>query len=203
MTAEQALASHGFTWERLEKLAAAALRKCMRDSGTVLDADRKADVLEFYVEVGARWARRYDPELAGGVSFASSCFRRMYPKLFDFLRRRGDERRGTPLEQVPTDPALLPSGSALDELDSFDEEVEALASTLPDRSRWTLKNLGQPIAEEDLPLAEAAHRAGITVEYAEELLEELGWRLGRNRRGADVAVDVREEFFLMQAWSAA
>jgi hypothetical protein len=205
LTAEDALARHGFTWDRLVQLARGALRDRMRDRRSFLDPDRYEEALELYVEVGAAWARVYDAERAGGVSFASSCYRRMYPRLTDFLRKKhGDQRRGTPLVQIPTDPTTLPLGGPDVEPESFDNEVATLASRLPQRARWTLEQLGRPIAEEDLSLAEAAARAGVTVEYADDLLEELGWRLGRAPMdAADGGAAASEEFDLMKAWASA
>jgi hypothetical protein len=176
VTAAAALELHGFTWERLEKLARKALHDRRRHRRIVLDAGREQEALEFYVEVGARWAIKFDPARANGVSFTTSCYRTMYPKLTDYLRRRhGDERHGRPITEVPTE--RLPDSAALDER-TLEQVAASAASNLPDRSRWALEQLGLPIAD-GLTLAAAAARAGVTVCYAEELLEELGWRLGR------------------------
>lgn len=197
---EDALEQLGFPWERLEKLARGALHDRMRARRIRLDDDRYQRAWEFYVEVGARWALEYDAARAGGVSFASSCYRRMYPRLTDFLRQEhGDQRRGTPLFQIPSE--RMPDSPPVEHENalSFENAVDALATRLPERARWTLEQLGRPIAEEDLSLAGAAARAAVTVEYASDLLEELGWRLGHT---PTVEAGAEKAFALMQEWSA-
>jgi hypothetical protein len=196
-TAAEALELHGFTWERLEKLARRALHDRMRRRRITLDADRYQEALDLYVEVGARWAIAYRPELARGVTFATSCYRRMYPRLTDYLRaRHGDERHGRPIMETPAE--RLPDGELLDE-HTFTQAVSAVSAHLPRRARWTLERLGRPMAEDGLTLQAAAVRAGVTVEEAEELLEELGWRLGRR---ADREPDrARDDFALLEAFA--
>lgn len=189
-TAAEALERLAFTWERLEKLARRALHDHMRKRRINLDAQRYEEALDFYVEVGARWAISYDPDLANGVSFSTSCYRRMYPRLTDYLRaRHGDERHGRPITEQATD--KMPEDDGTDE-PTFKYAAAAVADGLPARARRTLELLGRPMAEEGLTVMEAAARAGIAVAVAEELLEELGWRLGHRPRA--VVDDAPSEF---------
>lgn len=198
VTAAEALVVHGFSWERLEQLARRALHDRMRDRRITLDPERYQEALDLYVEVGARWAMKYDPAQARGVSFASSCYRRMHPRLTDYLRsRHGDERHGTPITETPAD--HMPDHPGLDE-ETFEQAIASVDPNLSKRARWTLEHLGRAIAEEGQTLASAAARAGITAAFAEELLEELGWQLGR--RAAEPEHDASQDYRLLEAWSA-
>lgn len=183
ITAAQALEQHGLTWERLEKIARKALHDRMHASRITLDPDRYQEALDHYIDVGARWAITYNPTLADRVSFPTSCYRRMYPRLTDYLRQRhGDARRGTPLTETPVD--RMPDRQRLDP-ETFNQAVEAISASLPTRCLWTLEHIARPMAENSVTLATAAATAGVTIDYATDLLEELGWRLGHRPRPAE------------------
>jgi hypothetical protein len=181
---EEVLARVGFTWDRLERLAWSALLDRMRARGITLDEDRLGRAHELYVEVGLEWAGRYDVALSRGVGFPASCYRRMYPRLTDFLREEhGDARRGTPLLQVPTEPSLLPAGVRLDE-ESFEQLVESVSSSLTSRALRTLHTVGRDKWVLGLSRSEIRERRGLAPEEVDELLEEVGWQLRRTLREA-------------------
>lgn len=201
--AEEVLARVDFTWERLEKLAWSALGDRMRARGITLDEDRLRRAHELYVEVGLEWAKRYDPALARGVSFASSCYRRMLPRLADFLRgEHGDERRGTPLMQVPT--AEMPEVFEVDPV-SLQEVAREVERRLP--SEWlrrAFRQLPLQMALFGMTLSEAADANGVSLERAEALLADLqavlveqGWHEPPTETG-----EVVDLFAAMRVWSS-
>lgn len=177
-TAVEALEHHGFSWERLEKLARKALNDRLRNRGQHLDPDRYAEALELYIDVGARWALEYDPGLANGVSFSSSCYRRMYPRLVDYLRaRHGDERRGVPLHEVPAgDRTDLVAIGELDE-ETFEQLIDHVSPGLTRRALATLRTVAYDSLVLGLERWRIAERRGIPAGDISELLEELGWQL--------------------------
>jgi hypothetical protein len=187
VTAVEALEQHGVTWRQLERIAGKALKDAMGARRIRLDPDRLQRAHELFVEQGARWALRYDPELANGVSFTTSLYRNLYgtppgAKLIDFLRREhGDERRGTPIHLVAVgDRTDVGEPRAVVDEESFEQLVEHVAGSLTARARQTL----QTIAYEALVLGEErwriAARHAIDPGEISELLEELGWQLRRH-----------------------
>lgn len=186
MTAVEALELHGVTWRQLERIAGKALKDAMNARRIRLDPDRLQRAHELFVELGAAWALRYDPDLACGVSFTTSVYRRLYgnppgAKLIDFLRREhGDERRGTPIHLVSVGDRsdVVETGIVVDE-ESFEQLVEHVAGSLTTRARQTLET----VAYEALVLGEErwriAARHAIDPGEISELLEELGWQLRR------------------------
>lgn len=171
MTLEQALERHGFTYQRLEKLARKALHDHCRQRGIILDTDRIEEALDHLLRVGERWAFDYNSALANGQSFATSCYRRMIRRPTDYLRaRHGDERRGTPIHEVATD--VMPD-SATDDDQTFDRAIDDVSGGLSSGALWTLHHIGRPIAEEGMPLVLIARREELTVETCRRLLEDL------------------------------
>jgi hypothetical protein len=186
VTAVEALELHGVSWRQLERIAGKALQDAMRARSISLDSDRLQRAHEMFVDLGARWAKRYDARLANGVSFTTSLYRHLYgtppgAKLIDFLRREhGDERRGTPIHLVPAGDRndVAASQSVIDE-ETFEQLAEHISGSLTQRARHTLET----IAYEALVLGEErwriASRHGIDPGEISELLEELGWQLRR------------------------
>jgi len=175
-TVEHALSRHGFDWPRLEKLARSALNNRMAIRRIQLDAVRYEEALELYIEVGARWALEYDPDLAGGQSFATSCYRRMLPRLTDYLRRvHGDARRGNPIYVQTTASGELPEGSRMDE-ETFDQLVEQVRPRLKGWAADALDIL-RAVVVEGLPSVVIAERHGIEPSLVGEYLEGLGHQL--------------------------
>lgn len=202
--AKNALAKVGFTWERLEKLAWKALNDRMRRHGISLDEDRLQRAFEWYTNVGVDWARDYDSAKSRGVGFPSSCYRRMYPRLTDFLRQEhGDSRRGTPLTQVPT--AVMPETFDVDPV-TLQEIAREVELRLP--SPWLRKVFRQlplRMALFGITLAEAAEKSGISLLQAEELMGDLqavlfeqGWHEPESAATGETA----DLFTTMTAWSA-
>ena len=179
VTAAEALTQHGYTWDALEKLARRALNDEMRSRRVILDADRLQEAVDHLTEVGARWALRYDPDLARGVSFTTSCYRRMRPRLADYLRaRRGDERRGTPLDQIPV--ATFADTPARLDPETVEQLSEHVSGSLTTRALWTLRHIAGALAVDGSSLGHIAQRLGLERDYAAELLEELGHQLGHS-----------------------
>lgn len=179
MTVAEALDQHGVSWGQLERLAQKALTDRLRERGQHLDADRRQEALEHLVDVGARWALRYDPAQANGISFTTSCYRRMKPRVTDYLRaRHGDERRGTPLHQVPAgDRAdFIGDGSRLDE-ETFEQLIDHVGRSLSRRAFDTLRTVAYDVVVLGLERWRVAEKNGIAVGDVSELLEELGWQL--------------------------
>lgn len=184
MTAEQALARHGFDWDRLEKLAWRALKKAMVDRRISLDPAREQEAFELYVDVGARWAIEFDPEKARGQSFSTSCYRRMYPKLTDYLRRRhGDARRGNPIYEQTTATGELPERAALMDEETFEQLVEHIRPRL---RGWGLQaiEIAKDCVVLGLPSVVIAKRHNIDPSLVGEYLEGLGHQLGYRQAAA-------------------
>jgi len=187
VTAADALARHGVSWQQLEKIAAKALHDAMRARNITLDDDRRERAHEFFVDLALDWARRYDPSLANGVSFTTSCYRRLYgdkvagAKLIDFLRREhGDERRGTPLRITAAgDRHDFLEAARLDE-ESFAQLVEHVGPGLTKRALRTLRTIAYEIVVLGLERWRVAERHGLEPRDVSELLEEVGWQLRGN-----------------------
>lgn len=172
---DDALKRHGLTWPQLEKLAHRALADHLRNRHITLDPDRHTEAHEHLVDVGARWALRYHPDLANGVSFTTSCYRRMYPRVTDYLRERhGDERRGTPIHEHPAE--QLPDTGALDH-ETFQQLVENVSASLTTRALHTLHTIGYDLFVLGLARWEISRTRLIPTQTVDELLEEVGWQL--------------------------
>jgi hypothetical protein len=199
-TVEEALAEHGFDWDRLEKLARRALQHRMTTRRIHLDPERWQEALELYVEVGARWALEYDPDKAHGVSFATSCYRRMLPRLTDYLRRRhGDERRGTPLTTVPLADVEL---AHLDDWHpDLDDAVVELRLRLGEHApaHETALRLARLMARHDLTLWEAAERLRVDPFRAAAQLDALAAALGHDADRRTLTIDLERS----RQWIAA
>ena len=170
------LQRHGLDWERLDKLAWKALNDAKRQRRIVLDVYRDERAHDYLFDIAVRWARRYDPAQANGVSFATSAYRRMVQRLPDYLRdEHGDDRIAPPLHTTPV--AEMPDGATMDE-ETFEQAVEAISAGLSTRALWTLRHLARRIVVEGITVGEAAKAYGLTFDEALEYFEELGWRLG-------------------------
>jgi hypothetical protein len=172
-TLEHALTRHGSTYPRLEKLARKALADHCRQRGITLDHERHEEAVDHLLKVGEQWAFHYQPELAHGHSFTTSCYRRMIRRPTDYLRKRhGDERRGTPLHEIATDTTLMPETGQTDD-QTFDRAIDDVSQGLTTRSLWTLHHIGRPIAEQGLPLLTIARQNQLPLNTCLEMLEQL------------------------------
>jgi len=184
VTVEEALARHDLDWDRLEKLARRALRHRMAQRRITLDEERFQRALEHYIDVGAAWALDYDANKANGVSFATSCYRRMLPRLTDFLRaEHGDERRGNPIYVQTTATGELPERTIIDE-ETFEQLVDEVSPRLQARALWTLRHIARAIVVEGVPSMVIATRHGLEPRQVAEHLNELGAALGYPIGGA-------------------
>lgn len=175
--AEVALSRYDFTWERLVKLANKALNDHLAHRRQFLDDERRKRVLDYLVDVGLEWAHRYDEAKAGGRSFASSAYQRMYIRVPDPLRQiSGDPRRGTPLVEVATD--MVSERGQLDE-ESFEQLVENVAGGLQPRALRTLNTVARDMLVFGHERWFIAQERGIEPAMITDLLEELGWQLRR------------------------
>lgn len=177
--AEQALLRLGFDWDRLEKLARRCLNHRMATRKITLDEDRYQRALELYVDVGAAWSLEYDVDKAGGQSFATSCYRRMFPRLHDFLRaEHGDSRRGSPIYVQTTATGDVPERETMDE-ETFDRLIDELRPRL---KGWSVAAKAIEIARDvivnGLPSVAVAARHGIEPSLVGEYLEAFGHQLG-------------------------
>lgn len=183
VTATEALELHGITWQQIEKIAGKALHDAMRARNITLDEDRRTRAHEYFVDLALDWAIRYDAELARGVSFATSCYRRLYgkvagAKLVDFLRREhGDERRGRPLNVVAAGDRDDYSNAAGIDQESFEQLIENVAPALSPRARDTLRTVAYDVVVLGYERWRIAERHNLPVSEVSELLEELGWQL--------------------------
>jgi hypothetical protein len=102
--AELALRRHGFTGERLQKLARKVANDSLRGRGATL-GDRFDDLVSSLCIVGMQAAHRYDPDMVqtkygqnGGEPFASYVADVMEHRIVDFYRKKSegfaDRRRG-------------------------------------------------------------------------------------------------------------
>jgi hypothetical protein len=175
--AEDALTRLGFDWSRLEKLAHRCLDHAMASRKITLDPYRYGKALDYFVEVGAAWALEYDEGKANGQSFPTSCYRRMFPRLTDFLRaEHGDTRRGNPIYVQTTASGELPERAIIDEA-TFDQLCDELRPSL---TGWaiTALEIARAAVVEGLPSVTIAAREGIEPGLVGEYLEGLGHQLG-------------------------
>ena len=95
-SAELALRRHGFTGERLQKLARKVANDSLRSRGATL-GDRLDDLVSSLCVVGLRAALRYDPEMTqakygknGGEPFSSYLADVMEHRVIDFFRAKSE-----------------------------------------------------------------------------------------------------------------
>lgn len=109
-TAEQALREHGLTGEQLLSLSRRAATDALKRHGAFLDEHRFQELADYMLEVGVRYAARY--ETGHGIAIQTFLYRRMRIRYTDWLRLTfGDTRAGRPSRVPPRN--LFP----LDELD--------------------------------------------------------------------------------------
>ena len=90
-TAAEALQEHGFTGEQLLNLSRKAADEALRRKGAFLDEHRFEELADYMLEVGVKYAARYEPGHAIGMSTFLS--RRMRIRYVDWLRATlGDSR---------------------------------------------------------------------------------------------------------------
>ncbi len=183
-TLEQTLTRLGFDWFRLERLARKALQTQMARRGITLDEQRYQEALDWHVEAAARWARRFDPDLARGQSFATSCYRQLTDRdrtLTDYLRdRHGDSRRGNPIYETTTSTGELPEREAPMDADTFDQLVEHIRPRLKGLALKALA-IARDYVVEGLPSVTIAARHGIEQVEVFDYLECFGHQLGYRR----------------------
>lgn len=96
-SAELALRTHGFTGERLLKLAHKVANDELRKRNDARLKDRYEDLVQSLVEVGCRYAPRYDPQLATDT-YERYLAKHMAHRVDDFFRSKaqgfGDRRYG-------------------------------------------------------------------------------------------------------------
>ena len=179
------LREHGFTGERLLKLARRVANDELRRRGAAL-GDRYDDLIGFLVETGLRTAERYDPaRVRPGYSFASFIYDILAMRVTDFFRAKAQgfaDRRynpnGNPIELIGDKVETLTAayGDAPQELldDEHDlaDAVAELGEALSEEARWTLETIGRALAE-GASIAEASAGAGLTVQRAKRQLEGL------------------------------
>ena len=83
-TADAALREHGFSGEQLLGLARKAAQDALRRHGAHLDPDRFDDLADYMLEVGVRYAARYEP--GHGIAIQTFLYRRMRIRYTDWLR---------------------------------------------------------------------------------------------------------------------
>jgi hypothetical protein len=84
LTAAQALEQHGFTGEQLLKLSRKAAQDALRKRGAFLDQDRFDELADYMLEIGVRYAARYEP--GHGIGMSTFLYRRMRIRYIDWIR---------------------------------------------------------------------------------------------------------------------
>ena len=67
-TAAEALQEHGFTGKQLLNLSRKAADNALRRKGAFLDEHRFQDLADYMLEVGVKYAARYEPGHGTGMS---------------------------------------------------------------------------------------------------------------------------------------
>ncbi len=112
-TAAEALEEHGFSGEALIKLSRKAANDALRRHGAFLDEDRFDDLADFLLEVGVRYAVRY--EQGHGISIVTFLYRRMRIRYTDWVRvTMGDSRHGGRNRRVPPGGRTWPLDDEID-----------------------------------------------------------------------------------------
>jgi hypothetical protein len=175
-TADEALREHGFSGEQLLGLSRKAANDALRRAGAHLDEHRYEELVGYLVEVGVKYAARY--ETGHGIAIQTFLYRRMRQRYVDWLRLTlGDSRHGASGRHPPGGRLF-----SFDEvrhtavLDPGYEEVGmplyALADELDPADAWTVVNLAGPLAS-GWTLTETAHAAGVSIDRAKMALDEL------------------------------
>lgn len=93
-SADEALQRHGFTGTQLLGLARKAADDALRRHGAFLDEERFEDLTGYMLEVGCRYAPRFEP--GHGIGISTFLYRRMRIRYTDWLRlTMGDTRYAT------------------------------------------------------------------------------------------------------------
>lgn len=129
--AELALRRHGFTGERLQKLARKVANDSLRAKGATL-GDRFDDLVSSLCVVGLRAALRYDPEMTqakygknGGEPFSSYLADVMEHRVIDFYRAKGE---GFGDRRYNNDGRLVLAGDTTEDLVDLDFDFGRLIS---------------------------------------------------------------------------
>jgi hypothetical protein len=183
--AAEALQEQGLSGEALLKLSRKAAADALRRKGAFLDEHRFQELADYMLEVGVKYAARY--ETGHGIGISTFLYRRMRIRYVDWIRTTlGDNRN-----LVST---RFPQGGTCFQLDErYDTAVTEkgydkaetplcaageLADGLDPASAWALVHLAGPIAC-GWNLHEVATAAGVTDRRAKQLLDELQDELGR------------------------
>jgi hypothetical protein len=91
---------HGFTGEALFSLSRRAAHDALKKHGAYLDEQRFEELADYMLEVGVRYAARYEP--GHGIAIGTFLYRRMRIRYIDWLRLTlGDTRGKTPSRRHP------------------------------------------------------------------------------------------------------
>jgi hypothetical protein len=175
--AERNLHRHGLTPAELHRLAEAAANSGLQrmNPPPAIDASEREDLISTLVEHGLRWAAVYDINQDPKRNFATSVYSRMRLRVIDWCRTSiHDPRFGTDKRQTPLEPNAveLRNRSPWPNDPTFDELKAGIAWQLTPIRRWTLDHLAGHISD-GISTAAASHKAGIPVELAQALLEDL------------------------------
>ena len=90
-TAAEALQEHGLSGEALHGLSRKAATDALRRHGAFLEQDRFEQLADYMLEVGVKYAARYEP--GHGIGMSTFLYRRMRIRYVDWLRvTLGDSR---------------------------------------------------------------------------------------------------------------
>jgi hypothetical protein len=177
-TCAEALLEHGLTGEQLLGLSRKAASDALRRKGAFLDPDRFDDLASYMLEVGVRYAARYEP--GHGIGISTFLYRRMRSRYVDWCRATLGDTRNVSNRRIPPgrlfpfneliDSAVFDPG--YDEAGTPFEAAAVLATELDPSCGWTLVHIAGPLAS-GWQLKEAAAAAGITHPQAQRLLDEL------------------------------
>jgi hypothetical protein len=184
VTAAEALEQHGFTGEQLLKLSRKAAQDALRKRIAFLDPDRFEELADYMLEVGVKYAARYEP--GHGIGISTFLYRRMRIRYVDWMRiTLGDSRARCGSRRFPSgvcfpfdelrDTAVTENG--YDELETPFDAAAEIADDLDPASAWSIVHLAGPIAS-GWKLTEAATAAGVTDMLAKRRLDDLQDELG-------------------------
>jgi hypothetical protein len=177
-TVDEVLEQHGFSGRQLLGLARKAANDALRRHGAFLDDQRYDELVSYMLEVGCRYAPRY--ERGHGIAIQTYLYRTMRRRYTDCLRMTlGDTRHTTAKHRHPAGGFVSldeSDGPTWDDLEQ--ESLGEVAETMGDalgltaKSRWVLVEIVVRLAEGAPPL-EAAAEAGLAVQRANRLVEDL------------------------------
>ena len=102
MTAAEALEKHGFSGEALLGLSRKAAADALRRHGAFLDEHRFQELADYMLEVGVRYAPRF--ETGHGIAIQTYMYRVMRWRYPDWLRTtRGDTQTRGYTRRIPQD----------------------------------------------------------------------------------------------------